>query len=204
MWIALLSVAVASPLVLRLHLDEEGEQPVSWTVSGLTTDAPPVTWTTSDNRERRAIASVFPFPDPSRSMFYARVVVMERRRGRWTVVTSPSMLAGVDAGTADMTIGGWAWHISAAGVAEPEPEPGVHLAVFSEEIVAGVVRIGVPGLEGVVCPDDPDLRDVGEGIMAILVFSDVDDSPGASVSFACQQQAADGMMTPFPLTLRVW
>lgn len=203
MWITLLSAAVAAPLVLHLRLDEEGEQPVSWTVSGLAADAP-VTWTTSDNRERRAIASVFPFPSPSRSMFYARVVVMERRRGRWTVVTSPSMLAGVDPGTADMTIGGWTWHISAANVGEPEPEPGVHLAVFSEEIVAGALKLGVPGLEGVVCPDDPDLRDLGEGSMAILAFSGLDDTPGRSISYLCEQRRADGTTTPFPLTLRVW
>jgi hypothetical protein len=204
MWMPLLSAAVASPLVLLLRLEEGGERPISWSVSGLSTDAPPVTWTTSEGRERRAIASVFPVGDPQLPMLYARVVVMERRRGRWTILASPSLLQRVDVEPADLTIGGWSWQFSAATLGEPEPRPGAHLAVFAEEIVAGSVKVGVPGLEGGVCPDDPDLRDVGEGMMAILVFSHVEDSPGASVSYACQRQAADGTMSPFPVTLRVW
>jgi hypothetical protein len=139
-------------------------------------------------------------------MFYARVVVMERWRGHWVFLTMPSLLYGVGEEPAEFMPGKGelSWQFSAAFDDAPEPEPGLHIGVFAEQIVAGSVKVGAPGLEGVVCPDDPDLRDVGEGMMAILVFSHVEDSPGASVSYACQRQAADGTMSPFPVTLRVW
>lgn len=206
MWTTLLGAALAAPLVLHIRLEEEGELPLSWAVSGLAADAPPVLWTTADGHQRRAIASVFPFPDPARPMFYARVVVMERRRGHWVFLTMPSLLHGVGEEPAEFMPGkgAFSWRFSAASDDASEAEPGLHIGVFAEQIVAGSVKVGAPGLEGVACPDDPDLRDLGEGMMASLVFSHVDDTPGASVAYACEKRAADGTTTPFPLTLRVW
>lgn len=62
------------------------------------------------------------------------------------------MLLGVKSGPADRTIGMDLARLGGVCGGDLEPDPGVHLAVFSEEIVAGALRFAVPGLEGVVVP----------------------------------------------------
>ncbi len=99
MWPALLSAALASPVVVHVSLREVGddrEQTIAWTVSDETLDAPPITWTSIDGRERRAIVAVWPLFDGLRWSVYAKMAVSERHGRRWEVLTSPSSLVAVD------------------------------------------------------------------------------------------------------------
>lgn len=220
MWPALLSAALASPVILHVSLREVGddrEQTIAWTVSDEAQDAPPVTWTSIDGRERRAIVAVWPILDEDHSLidgersYLAKAVVSERRGRRWVVLTRPSgLISSVRTEPWPVELEGVSpmeLQISASSDGLPGPVRALHVSFLAEQVhddVAVGLLLPGPALAGVSCPAEVDVR--GEAVEAWqkLWFSGVAARPGFQRTYACELPAIDGTRTPLPISVRVW